>query len=399
MRSDPLFREVSFSAVLDAQHIKMREKIDGLAAEYILNVDEEELSRSLASDFNIDVPRLDVASRTIEQREEKQCIRGDFDFVEVMVNVYTVRIPFNGDAALFRFSPNLNDYNPPRAAVDKDCVRIVVEQRPPDATSLRREIEDTTRRIEKYLLWIDEMAAPFNAQLADFARQCVQYRKKKLGEDINVLTEVGIPIRQRGSIPTSMSIPVRRKPIPLPQRKPPPSPRQPDPTLSSGAYEQILKTMADMALVIERNPTAFEHLSEEQIRFQFLIPLNALYEGDATAETFSYKGKTDIQIRHQGKPIFTAECKFWTGQKALLETVNQLLGYTTWRDTKAAILIFNRNKRFTQVLEQIERTLQKHERLVRWDGRPNETEFRCILKHPDDDDRHIMVTTLAFDVP
>ena len=113
MRNDYLFRQASFSAVLDAQHAKMREKIDSLAAEYILNVDEGELSESLAADFNIDVPLLDVPSRTIDQREEKQRIRGDFDVIEVTVNVYTVLIPFSGEAAVFRFSPNSTDLNPP----------------------------------------------------------------------------------------------------------------------------------------------------------------------------------------------------------------------------------------------------------------------------------------------
>ena len=157
--------------------------------------------------------------------------------------------------------------------------------------------------------------------------------------------------------------------------------------------------MAEMALVIERNPTAFEHLTEEEIRFQFLIPLNALYEGNATAETFSYHGKTDIQIRHEGKPIFTAECKFWGGPKSLTETVDQRLTYVIWRDTKTAILLFNRNRNFSQVLEQIEPTLRAHSRFVRFEGKKNETEYQSTISHPNDAARHITLTVLAFDIP
>jgi hypothetical protein len=62
----------------------------------------------------------------------------------------------------------------------------------------------------------------------------------------------------------------------------------------------------------------------------------------------SAQGKTDILIRIDGKNIFIAECKFWTGPKGFTETIDQLLGYLSWRDTKAAIVMFNRKKGFFQ---------------------------------------------------
>ena len=399
MERDYLFREAEFSAVLDAQHAKLRDKINGFRTEYLLGVDEVELAQALADEFNIQVPVLDVPNRTVDHHEENRRIRGDFDFINVTTNVYTVLTPFSGEAAVFRFSPNRTDFNPPVAAIIGEDVRIIVEQRIPEAMSLRTEIDRTTSQIEKYLGWLREMAAPFNAQLPAFATECVQYRKKKLGENIGVLTELGIPVRKRDSIPVSMTVPIRRKPLPLPKPKPAPNPKNPDPTLSEAVYHQIIKTMADMALTIERNPTAFENQNEEQIRFHFLVPLNSIFEGDATAETFSYKGKTDIQIRQQGRPIFTAECKFWTGSKGLLATIDQLLSYVTWRDTKTAILLFNRQREFGKVLAQIEPTLQTHTNFMRFEGVTNETQFRFILSHPNDKSRQIIVTVLAFDIP
>ena len=64
----------------------------------------------------------------------------------------------------------------------------------------------------------------------------------------------------------------------------------------------------------------------------------------ATGETFDYEGKTDILIRSEGEEYFITECKYWNGPKKLSDTVDQLLSYTSWRDTKAAIVIFNRQK-------------------------------------------------------
>ena len=66
--------------------------------------------------------------------------------------------------------------------------------------------------------------------------------------------------------------------------------------------------------------------------------------------------------------------------KALFEnlesgaTVDQLLAYVTWLDTKTAILLFNKNKDLSQVLEQIEPALRAHSRFVRFEGKKNETE-------------------------
>lgn len=53
-----------------------------------------------------------------------------------------------------------------------------------------------------------------------------------------------------------------------------------------------------------------------------------------------------------GKNVFIAECKVWHGEKELLDAIDQVLSYMNWRDTKAAIPIFNRNANFTSVLAQ-----------------------------------------------
>lgn len=65
--------------------------------------------------------------------------------------------------------------------------------------------------------------------------------------------------------------------------------------------------------------------------------------GSATGETFNKKGKTDILLRHAGNNAFVGECKFWKGEKSFLSTIDQLLGYLTWRDSKTAVIMFVKN--------------------------------------------------------
>ena len=100
-----------------------------------------------------------------------------------------------------------------------------------------------------------------------------------------------------------------------------------------------LEICLNMSVVMERNPKTFREFSEEFIRDVFLLVLNAFFEGRATGETFNKKGKTDILIRYNNDNVFISECKFWKGPKMLENTIDQLLNYITWRDTKSAIFI------------------------------------------------------------
>jgi len=115
-----------------------------------------------------------------------------------------------------------------------------------------------------------------------------------------------------------------------------------------------------MVKVMERSPKAFDGLDEEGIRSHFLVQLNGHYEGQATGETFNYQGKTDILIRSGDRNIFIAECKFWGGPQMLTQTIDQLLGYLSWRGSKTAILLFNRNRDFSKVLDSIPETVRAH---------------------------------------
>jgi hypothetical protein len=164
-------------------------------------------------------------------------------------------------------------------------------------------------------------------------------------------------------------------------------------------YRAILDTLKQMSHVMERSPHAYATMDEETLRFQFLIPLNAHFEGEARAEVFNYGGKTDILITVQGKNIFIGECKFWKGAKALTETVDQVLGYLAWRDTKCAILLFNRNRNFSQVLAQLRPTMEQHAHFFSFDGSKDETELSFTFRRPDDSERRLKLTLLAFDIP
>jgi len=140
-------------------------------------------------------------------------------------------------------------------------------------------------------------------------------------------------------------------------------------------------------------------MKEEDLRQHFLVQLNGHYEGQATGETFNFDGKTDILIRAEGKNIFVAECKFWRGPESLHDALDQVLGYASWRDTKTALIVFNRQKNFTDVLAKIPEVVKAHLNFKRQEKFESESSFRFILHHRDDKNRELILTVVAFEVP
>ena len=176
-------------------------------------------------------------------------------------------------------------------------------------------------------------------------------------------------------------------------------PYTPEPVLEESEYQHILKILEGMVHVMERSPHAFHGIDEESLRTFFLMSLNNHYEGQATGETFNYEGKTDILIRSGDRNIFVAECKFWSGPAKLVETVDQLLGYLSWRDSKTAILLFNRNPDFSRVPAAIPDAMKTHPNFQKDEGKRGETQFRYVFHHKDDPAKALHLTVLTFDVP
>ena len=154
-----------------------------------------------------------------------------------------------------------------------------------------------------------------------------------------------------------------------------------------------------MTTVMERSPATFARMDEESLRDHYLVQLNGHYQGSATGETFNNQGKTDILIREQDRNIFIAECKFWKGAKGYAATIDQLLGYSAWRDTKAAIVVFNRNRDTTKVLEEVKKTTEAHANYKRTPAWTHESGYRFVMHHPADSNRELIMTVLVFDIP
>ncbi|MFN3295721.1 hypothetical protein [Caldimonas sp.] len=406
-REDYLFTGPDSYAVDRHQRQQMAADIEKLDADRLLNTPVEDLAVYFAEKYRITVPTLDVDNVVVDQRERQIDVSRDpmrmiMDRSRPFYITGTeieVEVPFSGEAEAFKIQPNPYTLNPPRASVRGSLVTFSIVGTDLDAGQVRAQIDRTIAEIQSYLGNLRGNMASLNDQLLGEARSAIEARRTKLLASRNMVASLGFKMKERENAPKTFVAPeVRRKLSPV---MPPASsaPFKPEPQLASADYEHILGVMQAMTQVMELSPSAFHDIDEEGLRSHFLVQLNGHYQGQATGETFNYEGKTDILIRSEGRNIFIAECKFWSGPKKLIDTIDQLLGYSAWRDTKTAIVLLNRNRDFSKVLAAIPDCVRSHPKYKRDLQGSTETTFRYVFTNRDDPGQELFLTVLAFDVP
>lgn len=405
--SNYLFNTGDLRNFLQEQKESALREIKDKNSNYILNINVPDYSKYLVEKYTLAPPILQEEKISIDSNEVEIDVSRDpsLHFRDSNKPYYvtgtkiTLYIPFEGDSVLFKYKPS-------RSYVGQIFEGTLVGQEIhvpfsfKDKTSefVNNGIDRQIGYIKDYLGFVEKDVRQFNNSISQAIEQQIISRREKLLRDNNLVSALGFPLRERSGMPTTYSVPTIRKSIP----KPPVASTEsfvPEPALDMENYEHILNVVSNMTLVMERSPKAFKDMGEEDIRQHFLVQLNGHYEGQATGETFNYQGKTDILIRENGKNIFISECKFWKGGGVFKETIDQILGYLSWRDTKTAIFIFNRNKDLSNVLSQIPGIVKEHPNFKKEIKYNSETGFRFILGHNNDSNREIYLTILVFDVP
>ena len=153
-----------------------------------------------------------------------------------------------------------------------------------------------------------------------------------------------------------------------------------------------------MTRAMELTPTAAK-LDEEEIRNLILFVLNANYRGAASGEVFNGAGKTDILLKWDGGNAFIGECKFWRGRVSFVSAINQLHRYVTWRDTKAALIVFIRSGSTTQIMTKARKELRDHPTFMNERPGNGETRSDFTLRSATDPDRMISVALVGVVIP
>lgn len=403
---DHLFSKHDWFSLKEHQTAELKKEIASYSGNQLLNTAVHDLCMYFAEKYRIDVPVLDRNRIVVDQHEAKVDVSHRFDYINIGDGPHHVpgtsveiTVPFDGDHQMFLVRPTRFSMSPPRATVRRDALILTIVGIDLAADQVRSNIDIALENIEEYLTNLRKDAEPFNGALSESARVEIDARRTKLLANQNLVSSLGFALKQNPQSPmTYTASNVRRRIVPSPPQASS-APFRPEPCLSETEYEHILQVLQNMAHVMERSPAAFAKMDEESLRTHFLVQLNGHYEGQATGETFNSIGKTDILIRANDKNIFIGECKFWGGPQMLTATIDQLLGYSSWRDTKVAVLVFNRNKGLSKVIESVQTTTSAHPNCKRVVGPQSETSFRYVFSHLNDPNREMLLTVLVFDVP
>lgn len=237
-----------------------------------------------------------------------------------------------------------------------------------------------------------------NSKLEQRLTQFINERKNKLDADKNRLNElvnlVKIPLARKDS-DIIKQIQVNKKPF-IAKIKP----KTPDEDyqLDREKVVDIIKLLNNQCLQFEKTPKTYEKFDEPNLRDLLLSNLNSIFEGQATGETFNNKGKTDIYLNIDKGNILVTECKFYGGEKLYHKTIEQLLGYLTWRQNYGIMLSFCNQKNFLKVLDEAETIIKAHDSYEGGFQKLDNAHF--ISKHnlPGDDYKYVEIHHLYYNL-
>jgi len=402
-----LFHGKDLRRVLEFQEQTMFQEIEDIEGNRLLNTSVVDLCEYFEKEYAVESIQLNTEQITVDHAEAQidvsrdplRDVRDRTRPAYIKGTSISYFVPFEGNPELFKCRPSSFTLNPPQASIDGNEVVLTYPRLDHDKAAIEADFRSDLSAIEKYLNWINAGVQAFDESIKDKARVRLEARREKLLKDQGLVADLGFPLRQRENVSKTYVLPTVRKKVKPVMPAASEKPFSPEPILDLKQYDHVLSVISNMVTVMERSPKAFSGMTEEDLRQHFLVQLNGQYEGQATGETFNFDGKTDILIREKGKNVFIAECKFWKGPKAFSESIDQLLDYTSWHDSKTALLVFNRNKDFSAVISKIPDVIRAHSNFKRELDYESETGFRFVLHHRDDVNRELILTVLAFEVP
>lgn len=399
--SDVLFHPGDLGASLEAARKKITEEIERLSEDYVLKVNEAEYVKHKVAEESVRPLVIESGAEVVRHYEVERTQQGHFSTYIERVPTVEVSLRFSGDRGLFKMRQNYFGHVV-EGIISGDEVRAdfsIPQGESPEST--RNKISRWEQRIRQHIADQKPQLDAWNIQLEDLVRRSFQATKERYLKKHDLVAAIGLPIRKRNNEPGTYSVGLPPKRLTISSAPPtiPAGQFSPHPALDEKSYQDILDPIRWMGKTMERDPTAYTKLHEENLRSQFLALLNGSFEGKGSGETFSVEGKTDIFLRANDRAVFIAECKFWDGPAGFGRIVDQVTSYLTWRDSKTAILLFVQNLDISSVLSQIPDLLQAHRLFTQLQSSNHQGEFRVMLRNAKDESLPLTLTVLCFHLP
>jgi len=359
---------------------KMKDEVASMSDKEITTCDFEEWKQYLHSKYEIET--IILFEDNIIQSLSEQKVKRDNHFYRQLplekeyyyIDGYCIsfRIYYNGNPDLFqlrpsryimtRFSPTY--FSEPRG---KECgyftLELVYTKQELEGKSdlqgfAKQQFENEFKSYREMVQYVNAEVNTFNTSLKNLAEQLLTNRKEKASAFASLSQKLEIPMELNSNAPNVKPIPLTRVNR-MPPEKPHSKPLPMEYSITDKHFENINNIIAMNGTTMEKTARTYYRNNEEELRDHLLATLNTHYD-NATGETFRKIGKTDILIEFEHKAAFIGECKIWYGIKLFSEAIQQLLNYSTWKDTKVSLVIFNKeNKSFRGIIDAVEKWVRE----------------------------------------
>lgn len=401
------FRDIDLGMSLNSNKQKIAAKVDSFKNEEIMANDLEILAANLYEEFRIEPVEImdeEFRKRHIGQAKIRKRIDPflqDFygkEYTEVDGIVMIFYFPFVGEEDLFKCHAStysLSGY--PDISISRGFISLRYEyslnemQSENAKESALKKLERDIKDIRDGISYANKDVESYNMSLKKQALQLLEEKKRIVESFFSVANMFEVPVKKSAYAETH--VPLQRKIVPIAHEYK----KEDIYSISDANYADILATIKHMGSTYERTPRSYKDMKEEDLRNTLLAALNGTYLGGAVGEAFRNNGKTDICIEEKNRAAFVAECKMWTGQKAIADALKQLDSYLTWRDCKTALIYFVRKKDFLAILQTAEEALRAIPEM-RQVQVLDKNEFKCCMISTQNPGQQIQVRVMLFNM-
>ena len=393
-----IFSEQPFSEYCNELVESIKYEIASERKEYVLNVTEDEYIKSLTSKYKLEELSIMTASAKIPEPHRVTEQRG-YGFVEGYQ--FDVIIPFAGSSVLLKLKPGTRTrYNMYRIIfvdVEAKLIKTSFTIEKKDESEFEKNkssvLEDCISNVKQLNIEVSN----WNTALPKLIANNFKNKKDEYLSENKFFESLNLDIDPNTKVIFNPQ-PIKKIEIPKPTVDNKTSKFKFEPALDNAMYADILKVIYNLCKSMEKKPATYKDKDEESLRDLIVTFLETRYiSSTVSGETFNKSGKTDILIKYEdGTNLFIAECKFWSGEKKLVEAIDQLYNYLTWRDTKTCLIIFVKNKNFSEIIEKTDKTVISHKYFINKTIQTSETSFSFEFHFPDDKSRIIYLELMLF---
>ena len=395
-RSFNLFYDVKLETSIEEKERSARNAVRALTDEKLRNVEPEKLAQEIVEPLVFERPEIDWEKPTVV-RDESVAATGYHEAMGPrLVPSVEIGFPTPSSELALKSGSRSGMVWIKKVAIENEHLVLTIRGES-SAERVKAEIdrfvESAKRRHAETIAAVDRL----NQDLTAKVQRQVEQRRASLLERTGLVESLGLPrLKSRGGTAAQVPLPTKPRvvnPVPLAGR----AGFATSFGLSPEDYRILLESLQRFGQGLERHPSTHVGKDEEAIRDHLLVLVDVVFTlSTATAETFNHKGKTDILLHHREHVLFAAECLVWKGSDYFSAKIDQLLGYLTWREQRAALIAFVRNKEMTDVVAKAIQSARGHSNFVRETTKPSDPWPTVVFRLPQDQGIEVEVPLLLF---